>query len=122
MANPQEPLFVDRNCVEYFARKITRLINPYLHVEGHSGTNARADIERMLEAGSLEQRDSNILKHILQFCIRLDETQPDGLIVSMSGRQYSAFVGIRKRYLNDRLNSQFAILRNFKSTPSKVAQ
>jgi hypothetical protein len=120
MADQEEPLYVDRNGVPHFARKITRLISPYLHIEGHNGSNLRADINEMLEDGNLQERDIRILNHILRCCCRIDQTQPDGLVVSMSGRQFSAFIGIRRRFIDDRMTRQFAALRNFKPTSSKV--
>jgi hypothetical protein len=119
MAEP-EVLHRDQRGEPYYARKITRLVRPYLHVEGHSGTNLRADIDDMLSDGNLQERDTRLLNHILKCCVRLDESQPDGLVVSMSPRQYSAFIGIRRRFIDDRINHAFAALRNFNPRSSKA--
>jgi hypothetical protein len=116
MSDHQEAHYVDRNGVPYFDRKITRLVRPWLHVQGHNGSNLRGDLEEMLQEaeGILEERDIRTLSHILKCCIRLDDTQPDGLRVSMNNKQFSRFVGIRRHFIEmkkDRLWDQF---KNFK--------
>jgi hypothetical protein len=117
MADPQELHYVDRFGVPYFHRKITRLVRPWLHQEGHNGTNLRADIEEMLQENTLDERDVRHLSHILQCCVRLDDTQPDGLIVSMNNKQFSRLVGIRRRFIEDRRKRPFDRLTNYKTTP-----
>jgi hypothetical protein len=114
MADPQEPNYVDRNGVPYFTRKITRLVRPWLHVQGHHGSNLKGDLEEMLAESILDERDTRILTHMLKCCVRIDETQPDGLTVSMSGKQFSRFIGIRRKFIEERRNRLYDGLKNFK--------
>jgi hypothetical protein len=122
MADAKEPHYVDRNGVEYFTRKITRLVRPWLHVQGHHGSNLRGDVEEMLQEaeGILEERDIRILTHIAKCCVRLDDTQPDGLIVSMNQKQYSRFIGIRRRFIEEKRNRLWDGPVNFKPKPIKI--
>lgn len=120
MNETQEPYFTDSKGVSYFPRKITRLVRPWLHIEGHSGSNCRGDIDEMLQEGILSDRDVRILTHIRKCCIRLSEAQPDGLVVSMSHKQYASFIGIRRRFIEEKRDRLYDSLKNFKTKSIKI--
>jgi len=122
MSEPKEPQYVDRNGVPYFDRKITRLVRPWLHIQGHHGANLRGDIEEMLQEaeGLLDERETNFLNHVLKCCLRLDDSQPDGLRVSMNNKQYSRLVGIRRRFIEAKRQRLWDGLVNFKPKPVKI--
>jgi hypothetical protein len=120
MSEPQQPQYIDRHGIPYFDRKITRLVRPWLHVEGSHGSNLRGDLEEMLEEGILDERDTRILSHILKCCIRLDDSQPDGLRVSMNHKQYSRLIGIRRRFIEEKRDRLWDGLKNFKPKSIKI--
>lgn len=120
MAEHQEAQYVDRNGVPYFDRKITRLVRPWLHVEGHNGSNLKGDIEEMLQEGILNERDTDVLTHILKCCVRIDASQPDGLRVSMNNRQFSRLVGIRRDFIEEKRNRLYDGMKNFKPKSIKI--
>ncbi|KLK93674.1 hypothetical protein AA309_07410 [Microvirga vignae] len=74
----------------------------------------------MLEEGTFDERDIRILSHILKCCIRLDDTQPDGLRVSMNGKQFSRLVGIRRSFIEEQRQRLFDSLHKFDPKPKKA--
>jgi len=100
-------------------RQVTRLIQRHLHVEGRNVENFEADVSAMLaDADLLVEQDRNFLRYAIRHCICPDETEPSGYAVVMNGRQYGAFVGIRRRYLEARRKRLFESLRSYPFKPS----
>lgn len=89
----------------YEPRQVTALVCPHLHREGHSATNFIHDAEVMLEQGEhygMTEGDFRFLIHALKCCIKPSSDTPDGHVVSLSSRQFGAFVAMRRAFLRDR--------------------
>ncbi|UHC16314.1 hypothetical protein LRS73_28335 [Methylobacterium currus] len=64
-------------------------------------------MEEMLADGEfygLDPRDFLFLAHVYRACIRPDKRSLEGAVVSLSDRQWSSFVGIRRKFLWHRRN------------------
>lgn len=82
----------------YHRRDVPRTIRPHLHLEGDLMGNFYGELEDMLAAREcLSEREVRLLSHLSRCSWRHAYGEPTGGYVTMSDRQWSAFLGIRFR-------------------------
>jgi len=85
----------------YEPREVTRQVDRRLHQAGMNVANFIGDVEDMLIDGAfygLKERELRALAHFHRAAVRPADN-PEGKVVSLSGRQWGAFIGIRRTYL-----------------------
>ena len=90
----------------YETREVSRQVDVQHHQHGLNVANFMGDVEDMLMDGvfyGLSPRDLRALAHFHRAAIRSADNDEGG-VVSLSGRQWGAFVGIRRTYLTARRN------------------
>jgi hypothetical protein len=94
-------------------RMCTRMVQPTLHDDDDHAANYVGDIEAMLnQPDFLNEKDIRSLNYLLRVGLVVDEEEPGGMAILLTGKKWGAFVGIRRSFLNARREHLFAKIRS----------
>jgi hypothetical protein len=91
------------------------MVSPSLHDDDEDhAANYVADIEAMLNQPEFLQDEKEIrrLKYLLRVGLAVDEAEPGGMAILLTGKKWGAFVGIRRSFLNARRAHLFEKIRS----------